>query len=420
MPVAFRGDLITAEPGDPVNLLPTQVGRGITGGSPTRASRFSSETRRTHEFGERIAGTADIEESLLAVPLRYGPRVTGVIVISKLGLDQFDADDLRLLEVMAGHASVALENARLYEAQRRRGREREGAARVLPRPRRGVRHRRRRGARDDRHRRDPREPEHIRLAAARRRRSARAPRLVPRGRPRRADPRRAPRAVAQRREPYTVDPADYATIAIDSRRHRRALRNRPVHGRRTLGRRRSRDRDALDARRPRSGAAREHRPPDAPRAPDGGQLRDARAHVPRHRRGARECARGEGRVHVVTRALDHRPRATGRSVELGLEAHELKRLELGRPLPRHREDRHPVTDPREARGRSPPRSERSSRPIPSSATASSRRSSSSARSGSSSAARTSTTTAPAIPISSRESRSRSSRGSCSRATPTTR
>jgi HD-GYP domain-containing protein (c-di-GMP phosphodiesterase class II) len=45
--------------------------------------------------------------------------VTGVIVISKLGLDQFDADDLRLLEVLAGHASVALENARLYEAQRR-------------------------------------------------------------------------------------------------------------------------------------------------------------------------------------------------------------------------------------------------------------------------------------------------------------
>ena len=45
--------------------------------------------------------------------------MTGVIVISKLGLHQFDADDLRLLEVMAGHASVALENARLYEAQRR-------------------------------------------------------------------------------------------------------------------------------------------------------------------------------------------------------------------------------------------------------------------------------------------------------------
>ena len=53
------------------------------------------------------------------MPLNYGARVIGAIVVSKLGLDQFDEDDLRLLEVLAGHASVALENARLYEAQRR-------------------------------------------------------------------------------------------------------------------------------------------------------------------------------------------------------------------------------------------------------------------------------------------------------------
>ena len=43
----------------------------------------------------------------------------GAIVVSKLGLNQFDDDDLRLLEVLAGHAAVALENASLYEAQRR-------------------------------------------------------------------------------------------------------------------------------------------------------------------------------------------------------------------------------------------------------------------------------------------------------------
>ena len=30
----------------------------------------------------------------------------------------FDEDDVRLLEVLGGHASVALENARLYEAER--------------------------------------------------------------------------------------------------------------------------------------------------------------------------------------------------------------------------------------------------------------------------------------------------------------
>ena len=42
-----------------------------------------------------------------------------MVVVSKLGLDQFDSDDLRLLEVLAGHAAVALVNARLFEAQRR-------------------------------------------------------------------------------------------------------------------------------------------------------------------------------------------------------------------------------------------------------------------------------------------------------------
>jgi diguanylate cyclase (GGDEF)-like protein len=119
VPVAFRGDLTGLTASDPVKLLPTIVGRGITGRvAETGVSLLVGDAAR-HEFGELIAGTAEIEESLLAVPLRYGPRVTGVIVISKLGLDQFDADDLRLLEVMAGHASVALENARLYEAQRR-------------------------------------------------------------------------------------------------------------------------------------------------------------------------------------------------------------------------------------------------------------------------------------------------------------
>jgi diguanylate cyclase (GGDEF)-like protein len=119
VPVAFRGDITGEAPDDPVALFPTCVGRGITGRvAETGESLLVGDAAR-HEFGEQIEGTAEIEESLLAVPLKYGARVTGVIVISKLGLDQFDADDLRLLEVMAGHASVALENARLYEAQRR-------------------------------------------------------------------------------------------------------------------------------------------------------------------------------------------------------------------------------------------------------------------------------------------------------------
>jgi diguanylate cyclase (GGDEF)-like protein len=119
VPIAFRGSLMAAEPGASVEVAPMTVGRGITGRVAETGDALLVGDAANCEFGERIAGTAQIEESLLAVPLKFGSRVTGVIVISKLGLDQFDADDLRLLEVLAGHASVALENARLYEAQRK-------------------------------------------------------------------------------------------------------------------------------------------------------------------------------------------------------------------------------------------------------------------------------------------------------------
>ncbi len=119
VPVAFRGDLTTTEPGTPIALAPTRVGRGITGRVAETGEPLLVGDARHHELAHHIAGTAEIEESLLAVPFVFGSQVTGVIVISKLGLDQFDGDDLRVLEVLASHASVALENARLYEAQRR-------------------------------------------------------------------------------------------------------------------------------------------------------------------------------------------------------------------------------------------------------------------------------------------------------------
>ena len=128
MPIAFRGDLMAVEPGASVELSPTRVGRGITGRVATTGKPLLVGDARRYEFAEQIAGTAEIEESLLAVPLTFGSRVIGVIVISKLGLNQFDNDDLRVLEVLAGHASVALENARLYEAQRR---EAESATALL-------------------------------------------------------------------------------------------------------------------------------------------------------------------------------------------------------------------------------------------------------------------------------------------------
>jgi diguanylate cyclase (GGDEF)-like protein len=117
-PIAFHGGL-TATPASGLEVLATKVGVGITGRVAETGEPLLVGDAASCAFGHHIEGTATIEESLLAVPLRYRTQVVGVIVVSKLGLDQFDTDDLRLLEVLAGHASVALVNARLYAAQRR-------------------------------------------------------------------------------------------------------------------------------------------------------------------------------------------------------------------------------------------------------------------------------------------------------------
>src|SRR5712691_11491820 len=118
VPIAFRGELVSRD-GEHVDLPRTKVGEGITGRAAATAEPQLVANTLECDYAVMIPGTHTIEESLVAVPLRYGARVIGVVVISKLGIDQFDEDDVRLLEVLAGHASVALENARLYEAQRR-------------------------------------------------------------------------------------------------------------------------------------------------------------------------------------------------------------------------------------------------------------------------------------------------------------
>ncbi len=118
VPVAFRGELVSRN-GEHVEFPRSKIGEGITGHVATAAEPLLVGNTLECEYAVMIPGTHLIEESQVAVPLRYGARVIGVIAISKLGVDQFDEDDVRLLEVLAGHASVALENARLYEAQRR-------------------------------------------------------------------------------------------------------------------------------------------------------------------------------------------------------------------------------------------------------------------------------------------------------------
>ena len=117
LPIACQGTFSTDTPDITIGAL--RFGVGITGRAAATADAILVPNALECEFAVLLPGTEEIEESIVSVPMLYGPRVNGVITISKLGTDQFDPEDVRLLEVLAGQASVALENARLYEAQRR-------------------------------------------------------------------------------------------------------------------------------------------------------------------------------------------------------------------------------------------------------------------------------------------------------------
>jgi signal transduction histidine kinase/GAF domain-containing protein len=116
-PITFRGELTEYESETPEELV-TQVGEGITGYAAITGQTYYAPDALHDERGIQIDGTDEIEESLLAVPLKAGDKVTGVIVLSKLGTDQFEEDDQRVLEVLASHASVAYENANLLQKER--------------------------------------------------------------------------------------------------------------------------------------------------------------------------------------------------------------------------------------------------------------------------------------------------------------
>jgi class 3 adenylate cyclase/DNA-binding response OmpR family regulator len=98
-----------------------ELGHGIAGwvakaGEPLLISDAYQDPRFDPSFDHR---TGFHTRSILTVPLRAKDEVTGVVqVINKIGQASFDAHDLHLFQSFASQASVALENARLYEHTR--------------------------------------------------------------------------------------------------------------------------------------------------------------------------------------------------------------------------------------------------------------------------------------------------------------
>ena len=117
-PVAFRGEMFSDYEKDTVESLTTEIGEGITGSvAETRRSLITPDAREV-TFAVQIPGTDDVLESMLAVPMAVGDQLQGVITLSMLGYAKFDEEDQRLLEVLASHAAVAIQNAKLFQAER--------------------------------------------------------------------------------------------------------------------------------------------------------------------------------------------------------------------------------------------------------------------------------------------------------------
>jgi len=112
VPIAFEGRVGAYERVD-FSLLNTKVGEGFTGwvaqhGEPILVNDANNDPR-----GRTIPGTDDVDESMLVVPMRYDGQTIGVITLSKLGLNGFGPEDLRLLAILADQAATAVESARL-------------------------------------------------------------------------------------------------------------------------------------------------------------------------------------------------------------------------------------------------------------------------------------------------------------------
>lgn len=118
-PIAFRAGHPAYE-GETYDGLLVALGDGITGWVAERGVPLLIDDADSDPRMVPIPGTdAILEESMLVVPMRHERAVIGVIALARLGIGRFDQNDLRLLQIVADQAAIAIENARLLAGRER-------------------------------------------------------------------------------------------------------------------------------------------------------------------------------------------------------------------------------------------------------------------------------------------------------------
>jgi K+-sensing histidine kinase KdpD len=92
------------------------IGQGIAGQIAASREPLIVDDLRTVEVVNPLL--REQIRSLMGVPLVVQDRVIGVLHVGTRALRHFTEDDLRLLHLVAGRIALALDHARLYEAQR--------------------------------------------------------------------------------------------------------------------------------------------------------------------------------------------------------------------------------------------------------------------------------------------------------------
>jgi hypothetical protein len=98
--------------GEPPAMREIIVGEGIPG--------WVAQTRRGVVVGDvnrhpKVGQAQPMNESMVAAPVLFKADLVGVIVVSKLGLNQYSSDHLRLLSILANQLGASIANARMIE-----------------------------------------------------------------------------------------------------------------------------------------------------------------------------------------------------------------------------------------------------------------------------------------------------------------
>jgi two-component system NtrC family sensor kinase len=136
--ISLAASLMAGQPGFARHISPPAPEPPLTRGDRRRCDEIADQVVRSRQAVSVPDLSADAEASgspshlraYLATPLEAGETLVGVLGVGSDSPGAFTADDLRLVQIIAGQAANAIENAQLFEEVRQRWEQTE-ALRVI-------------------------------------------------------------------------------------------------------------------------------------------------------------------------------------------------------------------------------------------------------------------------------------------------